>query len=334
MRQILLFGGSFDPIHNGHLEIALSALKQTKAEEVWFVLAALSPFKEDAPPFEARASMVKLMINPYKRLKLCTIEQTLPIPSYSIDTITALKKQHPEVSFSWLIGSDQIPDLPKWKNYEALCEMVKFVVYPRPSHTYHHAFEEIKGLTYDISSTDIRNGRSLDTSPKILNAMMEHGLYLKLITQSKMSEKRFKHTLRVTELALELAKHHHIDENRVYLASMVHDWCKEWDKKDLEIEMKKINPDLLKLHPALYHGFAAASVLSKHYYVRDKQVLNAIRGHVSGASTSDIGMILYIADKCERGRDYDSEPLIVLSKKNLRAGFKKVKQESKRYRGQ
>ena len=331
MRKVILFGGSFDPVHKGHLEVARNALKATHSDEVWFVLAAHSPFKDGHSTFYDRKKMLELMIRPYKRFKICTIEEELPIPSYSIDTVKLLKKKNPNTEFLWLIGSDQIKDLNKWKDYNQLKKLVTFCVYERPGYNDAHEFISIPGTTYDVSSTDIREGRSYDTDPVVLRYMMSKGLYLETMTKNRLSEKRFKHTLRVTELALELAEVHYIDKDRVYLAAMTHDWCKEWDSDTLLIAMNASYPKYKHLHPAFYHGFAAAAVLSSVYNIKDKAVLQAIRSHVNGASTSKIGMILYIADKCERGRSYDSSELIELSKKDLNKGFKAVKRSSQEY---
>lgn len=331
MKHVILFGGSFDPIHFGHLEITKQALKQTKADELWFVLAAQSPFKEQQTSFKDRATMINIMINPYNKIKICEIENELPLPSYSYDTLMALKQKYPNYKFNWLIGSDQLESLDKWKNSEALKREADFILYQRPGFDLKHDFKLISGLTYDLSSTEIRQGKSQATSPGVLRYMMYQGLYLNEMTENRMSSYRYQHTLNVTELALELAEHWNVDLKVMRLAAMTHDWCKEMDSLALKRIMKASYPELLYLNPHFYHAFAGTYILSRQYYIRDSQLLSAIRGHVNGQSTSKVGMILFIADKCEKGRKYDTTPFIDLAKKNLIVGFQAVKLSSEQY---
>ncbi|MDE8329376.1 nicotinate (nicotinamide) nucleotide adenylyltransferase [Erysipelothrix rhusiopathiae] len=330
MKKIILFGGSFDPIHDGHLAMAKNALKQRNADELWFIVSAQNPFKVGSSAFHHRLNMVQLMIKPYHKMKVIDLESKLPLPSYSIDTVRILKAQNQDCEFEWLIGSDQLPTLNKWKEYDILNQMVQFIIYARDFNI-ESQFPIVTGPVLPISSTEIRKGLITTTSPRVLQYMTGYGLYLDEILKNRVSQKRYDHVLRVKEVALELADVHNIDKDRMTLACMIHDLCKEDSKEDLLNTMNANYPSLVGLHPAFYHGFAAASELSKKYYVRDKQVLNAIRGHVNGVSTNKIGMILYIADKCERGRGYDSEPLIALSKQNLVDGFKEVKKAQDAY---
>lgn len=331
MRRIALFGGSFDPIHEGHLEVAKHALKELNVVAIWFVVARLSPFKENASSFDDRVAMVRKMVGPYKRFHVCTVEKTMPIPSYSIDTVRQLKVQNPTTEFYWLIGSDQLDALESWKDIDQLKREVTFVVYNREGYNALHSFKTIKGPLINVSSTDIRSGISTKTSRRVLGFSMMKGLYLDSMTKERLSEKRYQHTLRVTELALELAAIHNVDRDEVYLAAMTHDWCKELADDELISAMRCVNPELLKLNPALYHGFAASSLLSKQYFVRNRNVLRAISSHVVGSSTNKVAMILFIADKCERGRSYDTEPFIEIAKKDLVKGFKKVRLNSRNY---
>lgn len=330
MRKIILFGGSFDPIHDGHLTMAKHALKQRNADELWFIVSAQNPFKEGSSAFHHRFEMVKLMTRPFKKMKVLDLESRMPLPSYSIDTVRVLKAQYNDCEFEWLIGSDQLPTLNQWKAFDELRQQVQFVIYSRDSNV-DTQFPRVIGPVLPISSTEIRKGLITKTAPCVLQYMTERGLYLDEILRNRVSMRRYEHVLRVKDLALEIAAVHHVDAHRVALACMIHDLCKEDSDEILLNIMKATFPHHIDLHSAFYHGFAAASELSKKYYVRDKQVLNAIRGHVNGASTHKIGMILYIADKCERGRGYDSEPLISLSKRNLVEGFQEVKRAQGAY---
>lgn len=321
MKHVVLFGGSFNPIHDGHMEIAKQALIQRNADEVWFVVNQMSPFKDKVTSFEQRFHMVEMMLSHHsKQFKACRIDETLPSPSYAISTVEALNKKYKDIKFDWLIGSDQIPKLDQWHRFDEFKDMVQFVVYERDDNK--HDYPVILGEEINVSSTMIRKGLSVKTCPNILNYMMSEGLYLDEMLKYRLSEFRYDHSLRVCNLALKLAKQHRVDLKRVYLAAMFHDYAKE-DTSDAIFFHDK--------EKAFDHAYAASSILAKKYYVKDKQVLSAIRNHVSGEANNKIAQILYIADKCEPGRKYDSSALVDLSMKNLNEGFKAVKKSSEAY---
>lgn len=322
MKKVILFGGSFDPIHWGHYHMANQALKQRGAFELWFIPTQVSPFKESSSNFEHRAKMIEMMISGNDKMKLCTIEKDLPKPSYSYHTVLALQKKHPEYVFEWLIGDDHVAHLDKWYEFEKMNQAIQFIIYSRSK--IKHEYPSILGEEIPVSSTAIRQGLQFQTKPQILEYMMHQGLYLDEMLKHRLTPKRYEHTLRVCQLALEIARVHQMDEKQVTLAAMMHDYCKE-DYSDISFKHPKV-PE------ALLHGFAASSYLSKYYYIKDRAVLRSIQGHVSGSSHHPLGMLLYIADKCERGRGYDSEPYIKLAKTDLRAAFKAVKTLSDNYR--
>lgn len=331
MRQIILFGGSFDPVHHGHLEIAKAALKQTKSDGLWFVLAAKSPFKDDGTSYGHRRKMLEMMISYHQKMQICDIEHYLPKPSYSIDTVKALRKQNPNTEFLWLIGSDHIPTLHKWKDFNQLNQLVKFIVYDRPLENHDHPYLKIEGQFKNVSSTEIRKGKSTNTSPQVLNYMMHKGLYLDEMIKTRLSDFRYQHTLRVKDVALEIAKSQNLDEERMYLAAMMHDFAKEDTIESLQSNVKSMDAQFLKLPKAFYHAFAARKILSKNYYIKDRWVLKAIQGHVNGANKNPYAMTLYIADKCEPGRNYPSQHLIALAKQDLVKAFNRVKKEQIEY---
>ncbi|MCF0113844.1 MAG: nicotinate-nicotinamide nucleotide adenylyltransferase, partial [Erysipelotrichaceae bacterium] len=86
--RIGLFGGSFDPVHNGHIELAKYVRKQCALDEIWFLPTVKTPLKDfKQTDYEDRVAMLKYALKPFKRLKVSTIEATLPIPSYTINTV-------------------------------------------------------------------------------------------------------------------------------------------------------------------------------------------------------------------------------------------------------
>lgn len=324
MKRVVLYGGSFDPIHNGHLALAKTCVKQRNADELWFIVSKRSPFKTKSTSFHHRFKMVELMIKGYKKLKVSKIENTLPDPSYTIDTILKLKKENPDIQFEFLIGPDQIADLEKWKNFAQIEKEVQVICYNMPQDTKYDLIN-IVGPEFEVRSTLIREGKSLDTRPSVIRYMTENSLYTKEWLENRLSKKRYEHVLRVEEVALEI-----LNTPRMQMAVLFHDFTKEASPEEQIAWMEQTSYSLD--HPSyMYHAFTAASLLAKRYYVRDREVIRAIRGHVNGDSTNTIGMVLYIADKCERGRGYDSESYIELAKKDLNAAFKACKENQKKY---
>ena len=130
--KIGLLGGTFDPIHNGHLAIAKTALKRLGLDQVWFIPSLKTPLKDrELTPFELRVIMMEKALRPYRKMKLCLIEKDLPTPSYTITTVKTLKKQYPEYDFVWIIGDDQYANLDQWKAVDELRRLVQFAVFSR-----------------------------------------------------------------------------------------------------------------------------------------------------------------------------------------------------------
>jgi nicotinate-nucleotide adenylyltransferase len=129
-----LYFGSFNPIHTGHMAIAGYMIEYSGLDQVWFVVSPHNPLKkkETLLTDHQRLHMVNLAIGDNTRLKACDIEFKLPVPSYTIDTLTYLNEQHPKNEFSLLMGEDNLYTLHKWKNASELINKCKIYIYPRP----------------------------------------------------------------------------------------------------------------------------------------------------------------------------------------------------------
>ena len=133
MKQIGLFFGSFNPVHQGHLILANYLVEETALEEVWFVITPQSPFKQKQRLLDNhhRLALVEEAIEGYPKLKVSTVEFGLPAPQYTALTIAHLMEKHPEVFFSLIVGQDHLKSFHKWYNYQALLEGHQIYVYPR-----------------------------------------------------------------------------------------------------------------------------------------------------------------------------------------------------------
>lgn len=131
--RIGILGGTFDPIHFGHLAAAEHAVKGQDLDRVLFVPANRSPLKPAAQTTAAhRTAMVRLAIAGDPTLALSTVDIERPPPSYAVDTVALLQRDFPADDFVFLIGTDQLADLPEWRAPEQLLQMVAIVALTRP----------------------------------------------------------------------------------------------------------------------------------------------------------------------------------------------------------
>lgn len=134
MGKIGLYFGSFNPIHIGHIAIAGYMTEFGGLDQVWFVVSPHNPLKkkESLLPDYQRLHMARLAIGDRDRLRASDIEFRLPVPSFTIDTLTYLKEKHPGHEFSLVMGQDNLYTLHKWKNVDELIRKYELYVYPRP----------------------------------------------------------------------------------------------------------------------------------------------------------------------------------------------------------
>ena len=132
--KVGLFFGSFNPVHIGHMALANYLLEFTNLERIWFVVSPHNPLKEKKTLLadHHRLELVRLAIGEHPKMKASNIEFKLPQPSYTVDTLAYLEAQYPSYQFVLLMGEDNLPTLPKWKNYQVLLERYPIYVYPRP----------------------------------------------------------------------------------------------------------------------------------------------------------------------------------------------------------
>ncbi|QIA09685.1 nicotinate (nicotinamide) nucleotide adenylyltransferase [Draconibacterium halophilum] len=129
-----LYFGSYNPIHIGHLAIANYMVEYTDIDQLWFVVSPQNPLKKKNNLLDDyhRLELVELAVNDDDRFRASNIEFRLPKPSYTVDTLAYLKDKHPNYHFKILMGSDNLENFHKWKNYETIIENYGIIVYPRP----------------------------------------------------------------------------------------------------------------------------------------------------------------------------------------------------------
>ncbi len=131
--RIGLFGGTFDPVHLGHLAMAEAALDQARLGKLWFIPAARNPHKESHHRFtpDERWEFLRLAVQDHPRLEVSAWELHRPPPSYTIETVRHFAAEFPGAELFWLIGADQLPGLHRWRDIGELAERVTFLCAPR-----------------------------------------------------------------------------------------------------------------------------------------------------------------------------------------------------------
>jgi nicotinate-nucleotide adenylyltransferase len=171
--RIGIFGGTFDPVHQAHLILAEQVREQGRLERVLFVPAARPPHKLDRvlTPFSHRVEMLQLAIAGYPAFQISEMEKDRPGPSYTADTLEQLRQEQAGAELFLLLGSDCLPDLPRWRQPAQIAELATLLVLTRPGWSHvpdpppPFRFQRIATPLLEISSSDLRlrvqQGRSI-----------------------------------------------------------------------------------------------------------------------------------------------------------------------------
>lgn len=195
--KIAVYGGTFDPVHFGHLAVARTVLKEGFADRVVMMVSPLNPLKQgrQLTTDEERLAMLRLALLEYKEIYASDFEFYLPRPSYTINTLRSLRERYPRQEFRLLVGGDNLENLTEWREPDTILREFGLIVYPRPgSDDYiksaftseeQKRIEIMRGVEeYDISSTEIRRrvseGGSLEglVPERVADYIKTHSLYL------------------------------------------------------------------------------------------------------------------------------------------------------------
>lgn len=189
-KQIGIMGGTFDPIHTGHLLAAEQAREQAGLDEIWFMPTHIPPHKDRVGLTEARhrLRMVELAVADHPAFRACDLELRREGPSYTVDTVELLLQNHPDCQFSFIIGGDMVSILPKWHRIDELVRMIRFIGLSRPGtqldmSAYETYVRFVEMPAWDLSSTLVRKkaaqGKSIRylVHPSVERYIKEWGLY-------------------------------------------------------------------------------------------------------------------------------------------------------------
>lgn len=343
--KIGILGGTFDPIHNGHLMIAEAALKEYALSKVIFIPTGISYMKKNVTDSYFRYEMTSLAIQNHPEFAISDVEIERKGNTYTCDTIEYFKKKHPDAELFFIIGTDSLFSLEKWRNIEYVFRNCTILCATRTDDdTEEHAEQKeqnkakelcdkfdaninfIHCPTMDISSTEIRIFRkehpgsslnSLDLPECVADYILRHDLYSaetdKIHNQLKedIKPKRFRHTMGVVDIAVRLALQWGCTPEKARLAALLHDCAKYIDIEHKIALCAKFDVSVSDIeinNPELLHAKAGALLAYENYKIIDTDILSAIYYHTTGKpEMSLLEQIIYVADYIEPGRKHSDK---------------------------
>lgn len=326
--HIGLLGGTFNPIHNAHVQMARIARDEAALDKVLLMVAADPPHKrvDEDVPADVRLRLARLAIAGEARVSASDMEIERGGKSYTLLTLQELKKAYPDAKISIVLGSDTLADLPNWHKPKEVLKLADVLCVPRIGRNenddetarmlelrYGARVRILSGRADMISSTQIRKhlyeGLPLFgwMPPAVEQAVFEDGSYFPselraLLEQSRrmLTPKRYRHACGTMRAAADLAELWRQDPVKARLAALLHDCAKCLTPLEQEI----LSGDETGIAP-VHHSFAGAVLAKMEYGVTDETILRAVRLHTTG----DWGMtafdaLVYAADLIEPTRAF------------------------------
>ncbi|WP_169735586.1 nicotinate-nucleotide adenylyltransferase [Mycoplasmoides alvi] len=348
MKKVIIYGGSFDPFHKGHLTVAKIAMNKTKSDLLYFVPSYTNELKQNSliSHFNHRCRMIKNDINKYKKFKL-SIWNIKNKNLYSINLINYFLKKFPNSKLYLLIGSDQLNNFHTWKKAKEISKLTNIICVSRPKNKINKTnlkkfkIQIIGNSNIDISSSTLRKTSIKKyMSQKNINYINDNWLYTDDRIKRFLSKERWEHCKRTAILAKKLAiKNNYIKPNDAYIAGLFHDLAKEFTDNELIYYANLLNikkyTSIKTLHPYVGYYFM------KYYYLfKNKKILQAVYRHTEPIKNkiSKLDKIVFVADKCEPARIFQQKKLPFnvkqiekIANKNINLAFKILSNIIKNY---
>ena len=180
--NIGLFGGSFTPIHNGHIRLAKALLQEAGLDEVWFMVSPQNPFKQDQQLLDDdnRLQLVRLALKEEPQLIASDFEFHLPKPSYTWNTLQELEQEYPERKFTLLIGGDNWEAFDKWYRYEDILKRYPIIVYPREG-------SKVPDVKFQVSDIQIVETPLINISSTQIRQRLQEGKSVRGLVKTEVA---------------------------------------------------------------------------------------------------------------------------------------------------
>ena len=323
--KVLVFGGSFDPVHKGHVSLFRRAMKVIAPDVAHIVPAYHSPFKAKSPtPFRLRMKMLKQAFAGFSgHIVFDDYELKQGGKTYTYQLVQYLKKRYKNPEIYLLVGTDCLNDLHNWKNPEYIFKNAVVVAGKRKGYNenpaaFKHLF--LPGFFPKLSSSRVRAhilacGDIPDTvPPQIAPTIRENKLYGLAVhdwLKAHLKTNRYLHSKNVAEMAAALSDIYDVNVESAVKAGILHDAGKGFSGPELihfckEHKIKvPFFEDICRLEPSLLHSYASAWLAQHLFDVRDKEILSAIAEHTLGSlHMSTLSKILFVADISSKDRKY------------------------------
>lgn len=323
--KIGVFGGTFNPPHNGHVRLAKAAADELKLDKLLVIPSCIPPHKIAAKLADGqeRLEMCRLAFGCDPRFEVSPMELERGSRSYTVETLRELKALYPDSELYFIVGSDMLESFDKWYLWQeilslsVLCAASREEGYSPDLSRFGKLAERIKIITLDpleVSSTQIRNSAGEVSSelldPKVAAYIREHGLYddglnrYRELLRGKLNPRRLFHSECVSECAGVLAERYGASVEKARLAGLLHDVMKNAPANEQLALMPDITP-LELLNTKVWHQISGEAFLRQNGIVTDEEILGAVRWHTTGkACMTLLEKIIYVADFISADRDY------------------------------
>ena len=334
-------GGTFDPIHNGHLAAAEAARRNFGLERVLFIPTGKAPHKNNTQITSAarRYDMALLAVGGSEYFEVSKMEMERPGASYTADTLSELKQRFGrKAQLYFIAGADSMSEIFTWKNPERIFKLCSVITAPRPGtdgfalnrliaaarNQYGARIYMLDTPQLDISSSSLRKRIQIEQPVRYLlpeaveQYIKKYRLYrndsydmeaAERRVSAALSDKRWMHTAGVVGEAVRLAEIYGVNRRKAYITAVFHDCAKEMPAEEKLDKCEKwgirLDP-VMRSQPDLAHGLLSAEIARLEFNVEDPEILNAIRYHTTGCEQmSLLDKILLTADCTEPNRrDY------------------------------
>ncbi len=333
-RPIIVYGGSFDPPHRGHMALAAAALRQLRPAALYFVPGFRTPFKDFKPlPFAERRGMLEAALRgaglagrPEVRISRFEADQGRVV--YTWETLEHFRRLHPGAPLYFLMGSDCLADFRRWRRWRTVLRRARLLAGLRPGYALSAGevpFTPLSGRFPEAASSGLRAALFLgeepaELQPEVLSRIRSRGLYFsreRALLKKLISPKRYLHSVETARMAVRLAGQLGVPAQKAAAAGLLHDCARDLGERALLRRGRALRPrppfasDTAARAPLLLHSWVGADLTRRRFGVEDPEILEAVSLHATGApGMGPLARLVYVGDLACHGRDFEEAGLV------------------------